>query len=72
MNIIGKCDFCGKEGKWEGMLYDNKKEVKKRSKECSASFPWNRPRIPDGCIWSPESLKKHGVTTRFACPECFR
>jgi len=72
MKIKGTCDFCGKEVDGEGGLYDDKKIAKKRPKDWAGMFPWNKSKMPMNCTFSPEKLKEYGVTTRFACPECFR
>ena len=33
---------------------------------------WNKRRLPEGCNFSPESLRAHRTTTRTACPKCVR
>jgi len=35
-------------------------------------FPETSKKMPSNCSFSPESLAKYGIETRFACPNCFR
>lgn len=72
MEVKGECDFCGKEGEWEVGLFDNKVRAKSRPATWAAMFPWNRLMMPKGCTFDPSTLEKYGVTTRLACPDCWR
>lgn len=72
MKIEGKCDFCAEEGEWEAGLFEKQREALARPAAWAAMFPWSRKTLPKDCNFSPESLQEHGVTTRLACPKCFR
>jgi hypothetical protein len=76
MHISGKCDFCERDFREEGLLMSDRGEAKKDVLErpfgYAVTFPWNRRRLPQGCNFSPESLKNHRITTRTACSHCMR
>lgn len=72
MKIKGKCDFCKIEGEWDGVECNSKDAARCRPKDLAAIIPWNCKKLPKGITFKPESIKKGGVITHIACPECFR
>lgn len=72
MKVSGRCHFCKKVGTWEGGLFRNQGEAVHRPVDWAALFPWSTKTVPEDCTFSPEDLKQHGITTKFACPNCFR
>lgn len=72
MRIEGQCDFCHSTGDWEAGLFSERKAAKTRPQDWAALFPYNKAKLPETCTFSPESLEKHGIETRLACPKCYR
>ncbi len=78
MNLIGKCDFCGAEGKWEGAIYNappgapGYDDPNNRPDGWAASYPV-RP-VPAGIApmdWmSPENCERTKLEMLLQCPNC--